>query len=94
MSIHFAGARRLALSPLARCLARPAPRRACNDNYGAGAAALVDNPLMRAALEHFARHGLAAGETARLHAAQASAQGDADSCHHWRSIGTMLGKRG
>jgi hypothetical protein len=93
MSIHFAGSRRPALSPIARCLSRPFLRQADNDNYDHHGNALVDNPLLRATLEHFARHGLSAAAEARTRAQQASDGGDAASCHHWQSVSRMLDRR-
>jgi len=94
MPIHFAPSRRPARAALARHLFRPAELFARNDN-GADevTTAQVDTPLLRAALEHFATHGLAAAQQA-YDAAQAAGQaGDTTGSHHWRAVCRMLDKR-
>lgn len=93
MPIHFAGSRRPATSPLARAFTRPAWIAAHNDNGTADGVPAIDTPLLRATLEHFAAHGLAAASAA-LHKAQAAgAAGDQDGQHHWTAVCRMLDKR-
>lgn len=93
MSIHFAASRRLPGSMLARYLRVPLGLQAANDNHGTGAAALVDNPLMRATLEHFAEHGLAAAAQARELAEDALQASDADAYRHWLAVCRLLDRR-
>lgn len=94
MPIHFAGSRRPSASPLTRCLARPAWVAAQNDNGGVGGnVAQVDTPLLRAALEHFAVHGLGAANAAIDLADSARATGDAAGQHHWTAVCRMLDRR-
>ena len=95
MPIYFAGSRRPAASPLARCLSRPAWVAACNDNWVAagGDTAPLDTPLLRATLEHFAAFGLAAAEQAHDRADAAQAAGDRAGQHHWMAVCRMLDRR-
>jgi len=99
MPIHFAGSRRPATSVLARSFSRPSWVFAHNDNGvqdsddAAANAAQVDSPLLRAALEHFAAHGLAAAGTALDLAEAAGAAGDTAGQHHWTAVGRMLDRR-
>jgi len=96
MPIHFAGSRRPTASPLARCLARPDWVAACNDNArasGGGEAVQVDTPLLRATLEHFAAHGLAAAGDAFDKAHAAAHAGDQPARHHWMAVCRMLDRR-
>ena len=99
MPIHFAGSRRPATSVLARSLSRPNWVFANNDNGleqrgGAMAGApLVDTPLLRAALEHFAAHGLGAAGAALDLAEAAGTAGDAAGQHHWTAVCRMLDRR-
>ena len=93
MSIHFAAARRLPGSVLAQYLTMPQSMQAVNDNHGDGARALIDNPLLRATLEHFAAHGLAAATQARTLAEDAFLSDDADGYRHWIAVCRMLDRR-
>ncbi|MFC3173130.1 hypothetical protein ACFOD9_02575 [Novosphingobium bradum] len=93
MSIHFAASRRPARSGLARCLSRPAWVAAHNDNGADETAARIDTPLLRATLEHFAAHGLAAAGQAYDKANAALAAGDAAGQHHWMAVCRMLDRR-
>lgn len=93
MPIHFAASRRSPTSGLARCLSRPKGLSAQNDNGRAGAATLIDTPLLRAALEHLAAHGLAAAGNAFDRADVASRAGDAAGQHHWMAVCRMLDRR-
>lgn len=93
MPIHFAGSRRPARSGLVRCLSRPAWVYAQNDNGEGDGAALIDTPLLRATLEHFAAHGLAAADEAFARADAARAAGDGAAQHHWMTVCRMLDRR-
>jgi len=93
MPIHFAASRHRSAPGLARCLSRPAWVFAHNDNAGAGEPAQVDTPLLRAALEHLAQHGLAAASDACDRAEAAGRIGDAAGRHHWMAVCRMLDRR-
>ena len=96
MPVHFAAARSAAHSPIARALARKALARAANDN-GDGARIEAQSSrfdtMMRAALRHFAEHGLRAAETARLNAEEAHFAGDREAYVWWLGICRTLDKR-
>ena len=88
MPIHFAAAR----SPLA-ALVNPARRnriigRADNENGDLGHSA-----ELRAALKHFAEHGLGAATVARQNAEQAFFRGDRQGYLHWLGICRTLDRR-
>jgi len=88
MTIHFAAAR----SPLAALVA-PGRRkaligRAANDNADFGHSA-----ELRAALKHFAEHGLGAATVARQNAEQAFFRGDRQGYLHWLGICRTLDRR-
>lgn len=88
MTIHFAAAR----SPLS-ALVNPARRtriigRATNDNGDLGHSA-----ELRAALKHFAEHGLGAATVARQNAEQAFFRGDRRGYLHWLGICRTLDRR-
>jgi hypothetical protein len=101
MTVRFASAnhpvRRLGWRAAGRGLIAPALARACNDNGGAGghghAAPLPLDPLLTAALRHFAVHGLASAEAARSAAAEARGRGDAAGQEHWLAITRMFDRR-
>ena len=93
MPIHFAGSRAPARSGLAWCLSRPAWVYAHNDNCDDEGTALIDTPLLRATLEHFAAHGLAAAGEAFDRAEAAGAAGDGAEQHHWMTVCRMLDRR-
>jgi len=93
MPIHFAGSRRPARSVIARCLSRPAWVHAGNDNGDEAGAPMVDTPLLRATLEHFAQHGLAAAGVAFDAAEAAGRGGDSAGQHHWMTVCRMLDRR-
>lgn len=89
MSFHFAAARTPVHSPIARALARKAVARAANDNgESAGSRASGSNidHRMRAALGHFATHGMKAAEVAQQQAEEAHAAGESDACRWWLEI--------
>lgn len=93
MSIHFAASRRPPGSALARYLTVSLARPAANDNHGQGATALIDNPLLRATLEHFAEHGLAAAAQARGLAEDALLGSDVEAYRHWAAVCRLLDRR-
>ena len=93
MSIHFAASRRLSGSPLARHLSFPRAMQAVNDNHGDGHRAMIDNPLLRSTLEHFAAHGLAAASQARSHAEDAFLSEDDEGFRHWVAVCRLLDRR-
>lgn len=64
-------------------------RRAANDN----AARIGHDAVLRDALKHFARHGLAAAEVARQEAERAFFADDRRSYDHWLSICRTLDRR-
>lgn len=89
MPIHFAGSRRPARSPVARCLSLIWPPRAANDN----GRALADDSLLKATLAHFAAHGLGAAQEACRLAAEALRAGDDAGHHHWLAVCRTLDRR-
>lgn len=96
MPVHFAAARSTAHSPIARALAKKALARAANDNGNAAqmeAEASSFDSMMRAALKHFAEHGLGAAEAARQQAEQAFFTGDRDTYDWWLGVCRTLDRR-
>ena len=89
MSIRFAAAPRGDSFALARLLAKPRLREAVNDN----AMGLTRDGLLRAALKHFAEHGLAAAERARDNAEQAFFAGDREQYQYWLEVCRALDRR-
>jgi hypothetical protein len=88
MTIRFAAACR-GDSSVRRVLAAAASRVAANDNSrGFG-----DDRLLRAALRHFAAHGLGAAEAARAEAERAFFAGDSAEYRWWLGICRMLDRR-
>lgn len=63
--------------------------RAANDNHGG----IANAEMLRSALEHFGRHGLAAAERAGEMAAQAMAEGDLADQTHWLEICRAFDRR-
>lgn len=92
MPIRFAAARSTTRSPIARALAKRAVARAANDN-GGGQSAFAFDAATRAALRHFAGHGLGAAEAARRNAEAAHASGDTATCAYWLGICRKLDRR-
>lgn len=88
MTIHFAAAR----SPFAALVApgfhNRVIGRAANDNVDFGHSA-----ELRAALKHFAAHGLGAATVARQNAEQAFFRGDRQGYLHWLGICRTLDRR-
>ena len=87
MPIRFAPAlcRTRATKPLLRLLRA----RAANDNGQTE----PDDAVLRAALRHFAEHGLAAAEQARRHAEDAFFAGDREAYRWWLDICRTLDRR-
>ena len=93
MPLHFAAARSTSRSPIARALAkRPCPP-AANDNGDAPPAVNGLDPTMRAALTHFATHGLGAAKEAGRLAEQAHRAGDTEAYEWWLAICRALDRR-
>ncbi|WP_341712770.1 hypothetical protein [Erythrobacter sp.] len=96
MSVHFAAARSTSHSPIARALAKKACARAANDNgdaaHMAEEASSFDH-MMRAALKHFAEHGMGAAEAARRQAEQAHFTGDVAGYEWWLGVCRTLDRR-
>lgn len=96
MPVHFAAARSTAHSPIARALAKKALARAANDNGDAGQMAAMASSfdhMMRAALKHFAEHGMGAAEAARRQAEQAHFTGDKAGYQWWLGVCRALDRR-
>ncbi|MFC0588169.1 hypothetical protein ACFFF7_01950 [Novosphingobium aquiterrae] len=64
-------------------------QRAANDNLGRQR----HDPVLRDALKHFARHGMAAAQVARQHAEQAFFADDGQAYRHWLAICRTLDRR-
>jgi hypothetical protein len=109
MAIHFAPAavpgRSPACSPIAKALAARAIERVANDNQGdniadslseKGPQSLSGNgndQFLRAALRHFAQHGISAAREARAQAEQAFFDGDRQAYDWWLGITRTLDRR-
>lgn len=94
MPVHFAAARSTAHSPIARALAKKALARAANDNGDESGFSLASfDSTMRAALRHFAEHGMGAAEAARQQAEQAFLNGDRQSGAWWLEVCRTLDRR-
>ena len=89
MTIRFAAARRSESAVIARALSVPRGFEAANDN----ASGLTRDGLLRAALKHFAAHGLAAAERARENAEAAFFAGDRERYQYWLEICRALDRR-
>jgi hypothetical protein len=89
MTIHFAAARTTEVSALVKVLTASVSLNAANDNsLGIGG-----DPVLKAALFHFAEHGLAAAQVARESAEEALAAGKRDEYRHWMAICSALDRR-
>lgn len=75
--------------PISRSLVRRAKKTVANDNDDN---ALSDH-MLRAALRHFAEHGLGAARAARAQAEQAFFAGDRQSYEWWLGITRTLDRR-
>lgn len=90
MSLRFAPARTPARSPIARALARRTVAPAANDNADPG---VGDDPILVAALRHFAMHGLGAATIAARNASEAGDLGNTVDRDHWQAVSSALGNR-
>ena len=88
MPIRFAAARR-GDSSLCRFLGARAPSAAANDNLAGG----DDDRMLRAALHHFAAHGLGAAKAALARAETAYLADDGAEYLWWLGICRMLDRR-
>ncbi|MEE4205300.1 MAG: hypothetical protein V2I39_03350 [Erythrobacter sp.] len=105
MTIHFAAAHGTAsapaCAPIARGLVRRARDRAANDNAAPAPAGALprarrtapSEDVLRAALRHFAEHGLGAARAARLRAETAFFAGDRAGYDWWLEITRTLDRR-
>lgn len=90
MTIHFAAARPV-VDPLAGVLLRQRiAKHAANDNDHP---LLSSDAMLRAALRHFAAHGLGAAENARQRAEQAFFADDRNAYLWWLGICRALDRR-
>lgn len=90
MKLHLAPTSSPVRSPLGRDLARKALGQVANDN---GAISLGNDMLLRAALRHFAEHGLGAARAARVQAESAFFAGDRQSYDWWLGVCRTLDRR-
>ena len=89
MTIRFAAANPEYNPVVARVLGGPARLRAVNDNV----LGICSDKLLKAALHHFAEHGLGAAERARTLAEAAFFAGDREQYRWWLSICRTLDRR-
>jgi len=89
MSAKFAAIRATGPNPVARIVVRRAAVPAANDD----ACGNPDDERLRAALLHFAAHGLAAAQNAFDRAEHAIAVGDPHAAAKWTDICRVLDKR-
>ena len=79
-----------------RIAAIPADRateRAANDNDLGSIHGKASDQMLRAALRHFAQHGLGAAREARTRAEEAFFAGDRQACDWWLGITRTLDRR-
>lgn len=88
MTLRFAAARTPAHSPIARALSRRTFGRAANDNGDER-----EDEMLKAALRHFATHGLGAAHEARRHAEAAFFADDRQAYEWWLGICRTLDRR-
>jgi hypothetical protein len=89
MTIRFAAARKVANSAVDRTLRVTLPARPANDDH----VGPDRDKILKAALRHFAAHGLAAAERARENAERAFFTGDRSAYRWWLSICRTLDRR-
>jgi hypothetical protein len=89
MTIYFAAARINSHAAVARALSPKVKLSPANDN----ARSITGNPVMRAALQLFAEHGLGAAQWACEKAEAAACDGDHRDCRHWLSVCRMFDRR-
>ena len=94
MSIHFASARKNTNSPIVRALVRGPIGAPANDNRDSSEQANGGHTMeLKAALRHFARHGLGAAAQARTQAEAAFFAGDREAYRWWLGICRKLDRR-
>ena len=94
MPVHFAASCSNHYKVLTRLHPARAPLNAANDNPAPdGGNSVGGERLLRAALRHFAEHGLSAAERAREIAEDAFFAGDSDTYRWWMAICTTLDRR-
>ncbi len=101
MALRFAPAafpgRSLACSPVAKTMARAllgrAIERVANDNGAPPAGQSANEQVLRAALRHFAQHGIGAAREARAQAEQAFFADDRQKYDWWLAITRVLDRR-
>lgn len=89
MPVHFAAARSTATSPVTRVLSKPAVPQAANDSLADG----TGDSNLRAALLHFAEHGLGAASAAHERARDAFALGNPAAGREWAAICAAFDRR-
>ena len=94
MSIHFAAANPAGFTrakpAVAKKILAKAQARVANDNE---AEREVADRVLKAALRHFAQHGLGAAKVARAQAEKAFFEGDRDTYDWWLGITRTLDRR-
>ncbi|MEO0689068.1 MAG: hypothetical protein AAFY51_02085 [Pseudomonadota bacterium] len=80
-------------APIARALASRAVERVANDDGPSPVARALNDQILRAALRHFAEHGLGAARAARVQAEAALSAGDTQSFDWWIGITRTLDKQ-
>ncbi len=104
MPVHFTAACSNHFSARARLRPARMPLDAANDNAsgigangigasGMGSGGIGGERLLKAALRHFAEHGLSAAERARDNAEAAFFAGESDQYRWWMAICTTLDRR-
>lgn len=94
MPVHFAAACSNHYRAFLRLRSARMSLNAANDNaIGIGGKDVGGERLLRAALRHFAEHGLSAAERARDNAETAFFAGDSDQYRWWMAICTTLDRR-
>ncbi|MEO0591389.1 MAG: hypothetical protein AAFZ11_12645 [Pseudomonadota bacterium] len=101
MTIHFAAAktgpsaagRGPVQAPRARALARRGMEQVANDNGLSSEAQTRKDAVLRAALRHFAEHGLGAARSARVQAEAAFFAGDRSAYGWWLDVTRTLDRR-
>ena len=89
MTIRFAASKTSRSSAIARALSVPVRLDAVNDNGDA----ICSDRLLKAALRHFAEHGLSAAERARENAETAFFAGSREDYRWWLGICAALDRR-
>lgn len=89
MTIHFSAAANSPTSRIARALIAHVPLRPANDNGPEPSGDLI----LRAALHHFAEHGLSAARRAAGRSKEAWHAGEEEDALHWLAICRALDRR-